>query len=345
VSESLIVHTSTSQVGGAELSLLEALTGDSRRLVFLLPAPGPLAEELRKRGWEYRIVPWPEGLAAFTQRGWWLAPLMLPGLTLYLGGLRRHLAGAGQVRSSGIKSHAACLCLSPWLGSRLLFDIRDFIRPVLFRRCIALAARMFACRVTANSRAVARDYPRAEVAYPLVRLERPPESRRARDGKRIIVHLAYFAPYKGQDLFLEYARKILDKGVDAEFWVIGEVIYPAPAYARYRDRILALSRALGLAGHVRFLGKVGKAGEVQTLLERAHLLLHCTREPEPYGRAVMEALLCGCEAVCHRDSGVCEVTSISRDFPAWMAPLAGILGGEFVRVTLRSTPASGLGSQ
>ena len=77
---------------------------------------------------------------------------------------------------------------------------------------------------------------------------------------------------------------------------------------------------LGLASRVRFLGKVEGRGAVQGLLEQTHLLLHCTREPEPFGRAVLEALLCGCEAVCHRGSGVCEVAEPPRGLPGWMEP-------------------------
>jgi glycosyltransferase involved in cell wall biosynthesis len=73
---------------------------------------------------------------------------------------------------------------------------------------------------------------------------------------------------------------------------------------------------------------------VQEILEQTHLLLHCTREPEPFGRAVLEALLCGCEAVCHRGSGVCEVAGPREDYPGWMAPLRDVLGPAYARVAL-----------
>ena len=329
----IVVQASTSQVGGAEASLLASLDHSGLRPLFLLPGPGPLARELETRGWPFRIVPWPRGLEGLTQGHWLQLPLILPGLLRYLLELHRNLRGAGTVWSSGLKSHAACLLLSPWHRGRIRFDIRDFIRPAPIRRLISLGTRLSRSQVMANSRAVARDYPGARVEYPSVRLERPAADKRRPGGRKIITHLAYFAPYKGQDLFLTLARKLIDAGVDAEFWIIGDVIYPAPVYARYRDRVHALVGELGLSGHVRFLGKVG-AGEVQSLLEQAHLLLHCTREPEPFGRAVLEALLCGCEAVCHRGSGVCEVTRATVDFRGWMAPLGRILGEEYVRVSL-----------
>jgi glycosyltransferase involved in cell wall biosynthesis len=181
---------------------------------------------------------------------------------------------------------------------------------------------------------VAADYPGAEVEYPVVRLARPP-GRRLSGERRIITHLAFFAPYKGQDLFLSLARRLLDKGLDAEFWIAGDVIYPAAAYARYRDEIYALAARLGLASRVRFLGRVPGGAEVQDVLEKTDLLLHCTREPEPFGRSVLEALLCGCEAICHKGSGVCEVTTPTRIFPGWMEPFGRVLGDDYVRVSLR----------
>jgi glycosyltransferase involved in cell wall biosynthesis len=332
-----VVHVSTAEIGGAEASLLDALARLPGRPFFLVPGEGPLTRALESRGWRWKALPWPGGMRLLTQRNLLALPLVLPGLPAYLLRLWMELRGAPAVLSSGFKSHAACLPLSPFLGPRLRFDVRDFLKPVRARGLIARAARLFGCKVTANSAAVAVDYPGAEVIYPVVRLARP-AARRHPGERRIITHLAYFAPYKGQDLFLSLARRLLDKGLDAEFWLAGDVIYPAAAYARYRDDVYALAAKLGLASRVRFLGRVPGAEAVQDVLEQTDLLLHCTREPVPFGRSLLEALLCGCEAVCHKGSGVCEVTAPSRTFPGWMEPFGKVLGEEFVRVSLKSSP-------
>jgi glycosyltransferase involved in cell wall biosynthesis len=342
----MVVHVSSAQIGGAESSLMAAVaavleaappSASAAPPLFLVPSEGPLSRAVAARGWDYRVLPWPRGLAALTQTRWLALPL-LPGLIPYLFRLAGALRGADRVWSSGAKSHAACLALSPWLRSRAQFDVRDFLRSRLLRKAIAGASARFGCRVSANSRAVAAAYPGATVRYPEVSLRRPAVDRREAGGKRVISHLAYFAPYKGQDLFLNCARTLLDAGVDAEFWVIGDVIYPAEAYARYRERLYGLVGSLRLDGHVRFLGKVEGAEEVQTLLERTHLLLHCTVEPEPYGRSVMEALLCGCEVVCHKGSGVCEAASVVPGFPDWARPIGDLLGTDYVGLKL---PAAG----
>lgn len=301
--------------------------------LFLVPKEGPLSQAVAARGWDFRVVAWPRGLAAVTQKNPLALPLALLGLPAYLRRMKRALQGDAPIWSSGVKSHGACLWLARALGPRLTFDVRDFVKPAPLRKAVARAARRFHCRVNANSRAVAADFPGATVDYPDVRLARPPRPARA-EGRRVISHLAYFAPYKGQDLFLETARRLLDAGVDAEFRVIGDVIYPSPYYARYRERVYAQAARLGLARHVHFLGKVEGREAVQGLLEETHLLLHCTREPEPFGRAILEGLMCGCEVICHRGSGACEVVETSGDFPGWLGPLRSILGEEYVRVTL-----------
>lgn len=335
----LVVHVSNPQIGGAEASLLadvaEASAGTGLKPLFLVPSEGPLAAEVRSRGWDASVIAWPGGMERLSQKNWRGLPLILPGLVPYLFRLHAAFKQGETVRSSGFKSHCACILLARWHGPRILFDIRDFLRPRFMRAWIARIAVRFGCRIAANSRAVGADYPGAGVRYPLVATHRPPVDRRAPGGKIIVTHLAYFAPYKGQDLFLACARKLIDAGIDAEFWMIGDVIYPAEIYDRYREKVYEVASRLRLSPHVRFLGKVRGGEEVQRLLEQTHLLLHCTREPEPFGRAVMEALLCGSEAVCHGGSGVCEVAETSEAFPAWMSPLREVLGPEYVRVTLR----------
>jgi hypothetical protein len=158
--------------GGAERSLLELLPEGSA--LFLVPAAGGLSAAAERRGHAWESFPLPPALNRLTQRGGWLqAGAVLPLLwefPLHVRALRRRLSTwDGEVVSLGVKSHVRCLFLARRLGSRLLFDIRDFIRPLALRLAIGWTARLFACRMRANSRAVAVAYPGAEVVYPEVR--------------------------------------------------------------------------------------------------------------------------------------------------------------------------------
>ncbi|MFC1586627.1 glycosyltransferase family 4 protein [Fibrobacterota bacterium] len=312
---SILVHCSNPEMGGAERSVLTGIPKwkhKGHEVSFVVPATGGITRILDVEGVPYKIHQWPAWVDWFTQHQiWWqwpafmLWPLGIVSLYAYLSKLSALFSKHDVLYSSGLKSHCMFLLLAPFHSSRMVFNIRDFIEPVAFRRFFSLAASTFRIRVEANSRAVAKDYPNASVNYPLVKLARDPEDRRRKDGVLTIMHAAFFAPYKGQDVFLHYARRILDAGMRAEFWLAGGVIYPGARYRRYRQKLMRLARELDLEQKVTWWGKVD---DLQPLLEQTHVVLHCTRDPEPFGRIVMEGLLCGCRVLCHRRSGVCEVT-------------------------------------
>lgn len=337
----LLVHTSTANIGGGELSLLALFDANQIVPLFIVPGEGALSEAIQSRGWQFVVLPWPKGLELHTQRSWMTLPFKIFGMIGYelkLISLIKHRNTRDlTLWSSGIKSHFFCLWLSPWLRTHLLFDIRDFIRPRLVRNLIACASKWFGCEIHANSKVVASDYVSAQVFYPIVsgfangkqRVGAAKFPKRDLD-KKIITHLAYFAPYKGQHLFLDCARALLDQGVVAEFWIVGEVIYPAKKYVQYREALLKQVERLKLGHQVKFLGKLPKREDVADVLAKTDLLLHSTIEPEPYGRSVMEALQSGCDVICHKGSGVCETAEIQSAFPSWTRGLEKILGPTYV---------------
>jgi len=335
------VLASGTEAGGAERSLLEHLLPGSAH--FLLPGAGGLAGVVAERGHTWEEFRLPTAWRRLTQRGFsgrfdriLQVPALLFPLPAQIRLLRRRLeTWDGEVISLGVKSHLRCLFVASRLGPRLIFDVRDFIRPRLFRPILAWIARRHKNRIRVNSRAVRRDYPGAEVVYPQVRLPRPVAPRPAPGPPWIVTHAGFFAPYKGQDLFLELGATLLEGGLDARFWLIGDAAYPAPEYLAFAEKLRARAARDDLRGRVRFAGRVE---EIQGLLEQTHLLLHCTREPEPFGRVILEALQCGCEVICHGGSGACELLQTSREFPDWMAPLGRVLPGEFVRVTSPLAP-------
>ena len=67
------------------------------------------------------------------------------------------------------------------------------------------------------------------------------------DDGPIVVYLGLLAPYQGTDLLLETARSVLDQIPNATFLVMG-----FPGVERYQ----ALAGQLGIAGHVRFPGRI-----------------------------------------------------------------------------------------
>ncbi len=330
------VLASGTEVGGAERSLLETLPEGSA--LFLLPGEGSLQKLVAHFGHRSERISIPSVLEDPTcSRGkrqvlqlfplLWQLPLDI--IRLYR---RLHFPSSPanvMVVSLGVRSHIRLLLLAPWLGPKLLFDIRDFIRPKGIRSLIRFMAKAFGCKIRTNSLAVSQDYPGSEVVYPQVKWTRSIVPKQSAKPPWIVAHVAFFAPYKGQDLFLDLAAQFLADGMEAQFWMVGDVIYPGEEYTEYAKKLYARAEQSDLQGRVKFFGRVE---DVQGVLEQVNLLLHCTREPEPFGRVLIEALQCGCEVVCHQGSGACETLSVTRDFPGWMQPLASRLSSEYVRV-------------
>lgn|GEM_PF-2131582 len=355
---SLVLLLQNPEFGGAERSLLTRLIRDSSRPLLVLSAPGRWSREAEKRGWPILWVSRPRFLDTLDLRGhahargawkctsWSMA---LFWAVIYALTLARKIPRGCEIRTLGVKSHVAALMLLPVWKKRWIADIRDFIRPSFLRKAIAFASRRGWCKVVANSRKVAAAYPGAQVEYPEVILPFPVKPRSPKAGNLVLVHIGYFAPYKGQDLFLRCARSWLAKGLQAEFWMIGDVLYPAPVYQQYAQGLRSLAESINRdwrkkgrdSDPIRLLGALGDV-EVQRALEEADWLVHCTHQPEPFGRTVMEALLCGCRALCHKDCGVTEKL-MTLPLPREGLPdIPDLLGPDYVEVVFAAEGASTL---
>jgi glycosyltransferase involved in cell wall biosynthesis len=330
----------------------------------IVPDSGPLVQELLALGFPIRILKFPDSLKSLRQRGSRLTQglsllRMIPEVVGYGFQLRKTLGRnqpnlrGGYLLSHGVKSHALMLFLSPWLrgaGIKLVLDIRDFIRPLLFRRILSMLGRCGEASIWANSLAVAQNYPGAEIHYPQVTLNRQPKTRLPSTtdfSERTLLHVAYWAPYKGQGKFLEMARSLERAGFQGRYWIAGESLYPAKEYAEYAAQVKALAQCEELKGKVQFFGNLpfsNKAeivetserfSDIQSLMENADLLVHCTLEPEPFGRVLVEAALCGCQVIARKGSGALEVMAKAENLPDWVDRVLVELGSDYLAITLR----------
>jgi len=327
-----LVHCSNPNLGGAEKSVAEHFLSefDKKGPVFLLPEIGPLSQFLLTHGISFHILPWPPGMNRFSQRklnSQWLYSLLLPVYIIpwlsYLIKFKKRINQSDVLFSSGIKSHCICLLIGFVIRQKIIFNIRDFIDPRWLRKFLSLMCRLRGIQIEANSKAVGRDYYKPKIKYPIVEMGFEKKLIEKKESPLIISHVAFFAPYKGQELFLEYARKILDRGIQAQFWLIGDVIYPGAFYKKYRHNVLQKVSKLNLEQYVKVLGRVNNPLEY---LARSHLLLHCTLEPEPFGRVIIESLKSGCDVICHKSNGCLEVIENIDDVEKSM--LSGIVDGE-----------------
>lgn len=139
-------------------------------------------------------------------------------------------------------------------------------------------------------------------------LYRPDPEARAKGRKRIL-HISNFRPVKRvNDCILAFAK--VRPHVDAELVMAGDGPDRGPAEQLARD--------LGVAEHVRFLGK---QDHMERLIPRMHAL-HLPSETEAFGLAALEAMACGVAPVATLAGGVPDL--ITHGVDGYMEPVGDI---------------------
>ncbi|MBM7330131.1 glycosyltransferase family 4 protein, partial [Agrobacterium sp. S2] len=129
--------------------------------------------------------------------------------------------------------------------------------------------------------------------------------------------------WKGQHVFLEAIAAM--EGVQAV--IVGSALFGQEAY---EARIRTLASSLGLDSRVRFLGF---RPDVTELMAAMDAVAHTSVVAEPFGRVVVEAMMCGRPVVATRGGGVTEIIRDGEtgllvppaDAPALAAALGRIL--------------------
>ena len=85
--------------------------------------------------------------------------------------------------------------------------------------------------------------------------------------------------WKGHELFLEVAKKIIEKGFNAKFLIVGE--------GEERENILREIRELKIEKYVLFLGYRENVYDFMNLCD---IVCNFSVEPEPFGRTIIEAM-------------------------------------------------------
>jgi glycosyltransferase involved in cell wall biosynthesis len=129
------------------------------------------------------------------------------------------------------------------------------------------------------------------------------------DGRFIVGHFSRLSPWKGQHILIE-ALTHCPKDVTAI--LVGEALFGEQDYARSLHEQVA---KLGLEERVRFLGF---RSDVVQLMSACDVVAHTSTAPEPFGRVVVEAMLCGRSAIAAKAGGVVELVEHGRT--GWLVP-------------------------
>ncbi len=326
-------------LGGAERCLEDLAIGLPARDASwethaVLLADGPLAERLRRGGVGVTILPlpgevsgWGEAASSgFSDRVKALlsgGKASAPALK-FASVLRRTLVGLSPdiVHTNGSKAHLLG-AVAGANNAKLLWHLHDFLGSRgLSRLLLPLASRRVSLAV-ANSQAVADD---AASVLKNVSVEfvhngvdlgyfRPGSGDgawldgcaglSASSGPRIGL-VATYARWKGHLNFLAAAAQASGRIPNARFYVVGGPIYRTSASQFSLEELKAEAKRLGIDDRVGFVPFQADVAKVYRALD---VVVHASTEPEPFGRAIVEAMACGRAVIATSVGGAAEILS------------------------------------
>ncbi|CAA9267879.1 Glycosyltransferase [uncultured Coleofasciculus sp.] len=129
------------------------------------------------------------------------------------------------------------------------------------------------------------------------------------DGRFLVGHFSRLSPWKGQHILLE-ALVRCPEDVTALF--VGDALFGEQDYVQLLHKRVA---ELGIEERVRFLGF---RSDIVPLMNACDLVAHTSTAPEPFGRVIVEAMLCGRPVVAAEAGGAIEL--VEPDITGFLIP-------------------------
>lgn len=322
----LYLHT-TSEIGGSDVSLVrlvEGLDHDRYTAIVVLPSDGPLVPRLRAAGARVEIMPVLMKLTS-RQGASYLARFVLnyPRAIAALVRLirREHVS---LVHTNTIHNLYGVIAARV-AGVPHIWHFREIVwQSGVLRRVELAMARWWSDRIIVTSNAIAGMYgPERQWPVQLVRVPNGVEPDRFTpgDGTRVRAELNV-APgqplvgivcrldaWKGVDDFLEAAALVAVADHEAAFAVIGG---PIIGQESYEDALRLRARELGLGQRMRFSGWRYGPSEMPDVHRALDILVLASREPEPFGLVVLEAMATGKPVVATAHGGPLDIVQDGR---------------------------------
>ncbi len=130
-------------------------------------------------------------------------------------------------------------------------------------------------------------------------------------GQFVVGHFSRLSPWKGQHILIE---ALAHSPQPVTVLLVGDALFGEDAYVQKLHRQIA---ELGLTDRVRFLGF---RTDVPQLMTACDLIAHTSTAPEPFGRVIVEAMLCGRPVVAAAAGGATEL--IDHGETGWLTPPA-----------------------
>jgi glycosyltransferase involved in cell wall biosynthesis len=127
----------------------------------------------------------------------------------------------------------------------------------------------------------------------------------------VIGHFSRLSPWKGQHILLEALSHCPDT---VTVLLVGDALFGEDDYVAQLHQQVG---TLGLDHRVKFLGF---RHDIPQLMAACDLVAHTSTAPEPFGRVIVEAMLCGTPVIAAAAGGATEL--IDHGLSGWLCPPA-----------------------
>jgi len=331
-------------LGGGERNLLDIMIVVKQmlplaQLHLLCFAEGPFCQAVRQAGIPVLVLPLPKEVARIgdsAMKGAGFLALSRVLLTSFFSSFNSVLRYAQLlqttlqelrptiIHTNGIKCHVLS-SLADYAPAPTLWQVQDFVgsRPVV-NRALRWAGKSAAGAIGITQAvgddirallpkmpvaiiysAIDTDYfsPSSTYPYDLDALSglppAPPQTLR-------VALVATYARWKGQDVFLKAAARVFKEYPDmaARFFIVGGPIYQTQGSQFTLEELQGMARDLHIEPHVGFVPFQQDIAQVYRSLD---IFVHASKQPEPFGRTIVEAMACGKPVVVAKAGGAAEL--------------------------------------
>ncbi|TAK14270.1 MAG: glycosyltransferase [Acidobacteria bacterium] len=322
----LFLHT-TSEIGGSDVSLVRLVEGLDRRryaVIVVLPSDGPLVARLAAAGARVEVMP--SLLKLTSRRG---AGFLVRFAINYPRAVRALVALIRRERVAIVHTNTIHnlygVTAARWAGVPHVWHFREIVwQSGLLRRLELWMARRWSTRIIVTSNAIAAMYgEKRRWPVQLVRVPNGVETDRFLPGsgakvraelgvepdQTLIGIVCRLDPWKGVEEFLDAAAQVAAVEPRAVFAVVGGSIIGQESYEGVlRDK----ARALGIADRVRFTSWRYGPSDMPEVHRALDILVLASREPEPFGLVVLEAMATGRPVVATAHGGPLDIIEDGR---------------------------------
>jgi glycosyltransferase involved in cell wall biosynthesis len=305
----------TAKWSGGEVALFNILTniGGHIEPLVILAEEGTLADRLREKGIDVRIIPLDESIRS---RGRNTVNLGAPAAALGLLAYGRKLAPILKqeqvdcVHTNSLKSALYGAIAAKKAGVPLIWHIRDhigapYLKPIV-AKAIRLLSRLLPNGVIANSHSTlnALELPKSKktlVVYSAFAKAIGSGigiGRKDRKDFNVLL-VGRLAQWKGQHIVLE-AAKAFKQDERVKFWLAGDALFGED---EYKNELIQKMEQDGIT-NVSLLGHVE---DIQGLMATADLLIHTSITPEPFGQVIVEGMAAGLPVIASNEGGPVEI--------------------------------------